>query len=103
MKATVIEFQDLRSSPIRFSDPDQLDQFLKLCTKKKFTVYIIDCKQETAPAEDYQPKKGHIYWCPYCSAERKFNPWYDYRRCEICNITDFDFYVRKYNHLDSKG
>jgi hypothetical protein len=47
-----------------------------------------------------KPHKSH-YWCPYCVKWRVF--LYDektgYNHCNICGISDSDFYVRKYNSL----
>lgn len=44
------------------------------------------------------------YWCPYCNQWRVFlyNDYLDVNRCNICGISDRDFYVRKYNNLWEK-
>jgi hypothetical protein len=43
-------------------------------------------------------------WCPYCGDWRKFGqskktPHLEYLRCEKCNISTEDFYVKKFNNL----
>lgn len=54
------------------------------------------------PEEGFEASyMNHIYWCPYCGEPRKFYIL-DYpgsRQCEICHISDHDFYVRKFNNL----
>ena len=44
------------------------------------------------------------YWCPYCNQWRVFlyNDYLGVNRCNICGISDRDFYVRKYNNLWGK-
>jgi len=41
------------------------------------------------------------YWCPYCNQWRVFlyNDYIGVNKCNICGISDQDFYVRKYNEL----
>lgn len=41
------------------------------------------------------------YWCPFCNQWRVFL-WDDYlgvNRCNICGISDNDYWVKKYNNL----
>ena len=44
------------------------------------------------------------YWCPYCNQWRVFlyNDYLGVNRCNICGISDQDFYVKKYNNLWEK-
>jgi len=44
------------------------------------------------------------YWCPYCNQWRVFlyNDYIGVNKCNICGISDQDFYVRKYNELWKK-
>ncbi len=65
-------------------------------------LYLMDHRYPHEP-EEIRPPKKNIFWCPYCAAYRKFKPWHKYKRCEICLISDSDFYVKKYNGLFLKG
>lgn len=51
--------------------------------------------REASPPEGKGPK-GTL-WCPYCSKWRKFSNDNGYSRCEICNISNQDFYTKNYN------
>ena len=69
-------------------------------------VYRIACIiEDLIPVpEDYKPQYGrNKYWCPFCGGEHRFVIMEegDYLFCEICGISDRDFYVRKMNRLDS--
>lgn len=52
------------------------------------------------PPPDFE--LGSDHWCPYCRSPRLFieNSNRDVRECNVCSISDRDFYVRKYNLLD---
>jgi hypothetical protein len=41
------------------------------------------------------------YWCPYCNQWRVFlyDEYFDRNCCNICGISDNDFYVKKYNGI----
>lgn len=41
------------------------------------------------------------YWCPYCNQWRVFlyNDYLGVNQCNICGISDQEFYVRKHNKL----
>lgn len=41
------------------------------------------------------------YWCPYCNQWRVFlyNDYTGVNQCNICGISDQDFYIKKYNKL----
>lgn len=39
-------------------------------------------------------------WCPYCREWRKFGEnQIGYTVCEVCGISNRDYYIRRYNHL----
>lgn len=63
-----------------------------------FTVELISRKKAFAPKQDKQ--RGHLY-CPYCRVNRRFQniEKTGNKHCPICNISDADYYVRKYNKL----
>lgn len=52
------------------------------------------------PPKDYVQKRG-TWWCPYCREGRKFvrDGSVGVKRCEVCGISENDFYVRQMNHL----
>ena len=69
-------------------------------------VYRVACQIEdlTPVPEDYKPQYNrNKFWCPYCGEEQRFMSREDgdYLFCEICGISNRDFYVKKINLLDS--
>jgi hypothetical protein len=65
-------------------------------------VHDVDIYQAHAPESD--TKVRGKYWCPYCQGYHKYKKdgYSGYLRCEICGMSDGDFYVKTYNHLWSK-
>jgi len=61
-------------------------------------IFLIDTLNPTSPPSGAKRPSGK-FWCPYCADWRTFKPWYDYLRCEVCNISNEDWYVKKYNRL----
>ncbi len=64
--------------------------------------YLFNRSRPTPSPDGFRPKPP-VFWCPYCAAPRKFvrssfNPK-KYNVCEICEITDSNYYVRKENNL----
>lgn len=53
-----------------------------------------------APPKDHKVAKNR-WWCPYCAKDRKFpnDGRLGVKRCEECQISENDFYVRNYNKL----
>ena len=100
MKAVVVKHNKLRSI-IRFNNDEHLEKFYQKVVKIGFEAHIVDCNKATPPPEDYKPRSNkRIMWCPYCATKRRFKKHNSYRKCEICGISDGDFYVRIYNKLD---
>lgn len=69
-------------------------------------VYRVACIIEdlTPVPEDYKPQYGrNKYWCPFCGGERRFIEVGEnsHLSCEICGMSDRDFYIRQMNMLDS--
>jgi hypothetical protein len=69
-------------------------------------INIVDlepCPDGHTPPDGFQvDKRGHLYWCPYCQEIRRFKEDHEftgYHHCEICHISDADYYIRKFNHL----
>jgi hypothetical protein len=53
----------------------------------------------------YPPRRGVVIprghkWCPYCVQPRIFieNKTLGVKKCQVCGISDSDFYYKKYNH-----
>lgn len=58
--------------------------------------YEVDVVEAHAPEEGGRDKGT---WCPYCKQYSKFirRERTGAKHCEICGISNFDFYVKKYN------
>lgn len=75
---------------------------IRLQTGNRATVDLISTNIAFKPKGN-RPHKSW-YWCPYCNQWRVFL-WDDslgVNCCNICGISDADFYVRKYNNLFMK-
>ena len=66
---------------------------------KRATVDLIS-KTVAFKPKGVKPRRSW-YWCPYCNQWRVFlyNDYIGVNKCNICGISDQDFYVRKYNEL----
>ena len=52
------------------------------------------------PAPPSSEKVPNRLWCPYCREWRKFDAnQAGYSLCEVCGVSDMDYYTRRYNHL----
>ena len=86
---------------VRFRRRDEADVFKQLCESDLDDPNIRDVhlvrvdkpRGPKAPATD--PSK---VWCPYCRDWRDFHSWNNYRLCEVCRVSDADFYVSLYNN-----
>ncbi len=86
-----------------FSSIENLEAFCKKVQEEypDQMFYLYNRTTPTPSPQGYQPK-GSKMWCPYCGSERKFVKWplnKKYKICEICNISDSDWNVRKENKL----
>ncbi|MCK9471808.1 MAG: hypothetical protein M0Q88_08660 [Bacilli bacterium] len=75
------------------------DIYVKI--KQKYPNYVVELisrKKAFAPKEKI--KYDYVY-CPYCRKDRKFQYNYTtgYSHCPVCNISDKEYYVKKYNNL----
>lgn len=79
-----------------FKNAKELSTMWKLVQQAhpEIEIHKINIRNETPPQGPEQKGK---YWCPYCAAYRKFINEDDYYRCEICTITERDFYTVRYN------
>ena len=62
-------------------------------------VHLISCSYAFRPV-GYPDRHGQL-WCPYCRKWQIFYHTEGYDRCVGCNMTTEDFWIRKYNHLDT--
>jgi len=65
--------------------------------------YVVNCSKQTPPpvlTKDSEPVPDGTSWCPYCVDHRQFvyNSTIEQDQCNVCGITDRDYYVRKYNN-----
>lgn len=52
------------------------------------------------PAPPSSEKVPGRLWCPYCREWRKFTAnKVEYTVCEVCGVSDTNYYTRQYNHL----
>ena len=69
-----------------------------LSKKPDYIVEIISRKIAFAPPKNIELKKKE-WWCPYCCKPRRFheNDYLGVRQCDICGISDQDYFVKRYN------
>lgn len=76
------------------------NQYLKHQEKNpKAKINIVSCNP--IPLRQDQHRGDGEYYCPYCMKWRNFekHPRLSLKRCEICGITENDFFVKRYNKL----
>lgn len=81
----------------RFREEQHYKKFIKILSDHtKLEFYTVNIRKAAEP-QDRRGPKGTL-WCPYCSDWRKFHSEGDgYKRCEICTISNQDFYTKAYN------
>jgi len=53
------------------------------------------------PAPPSSEKVPNRLWCPYCREWRKFDAnQAGYSLCEVCGVSNMDYYTRRYNRLE---
>lgn len=99
-------------SMTRFQDESAISYFIHEAKKvisnlKDINLVSLsyDCIQMAPP--EFEPKRTEkLYWCPYCGEPRHFHPSHvftGYFQCEICGISDADYYIKCCNHLFPKA
>lgn len=102
-KDVIIRTKDEETPQDTYRRAKQYVEKIKAQVGKRATVDLIS---KTVP---FKPKgnKPHRswYWCPYCNQWRVFlyNDYLGVNQCNICGISDSDFYVRKHNALWNKA
>lgn len=85
----------------RFPNKVSATVMYRLCkeeleNEKIIGIHLVRCKA-VLPDEKDRGEEGK-YWCPYCGAWRTFWKRNDYHRCEICWVSNSDFYWQLANH-----
>lgn len=64
-------------------------------------VYPVNRSRATPPPPKWFPEFRENFWCPYCAAERDFpyDSKLETKRCEVCGVSEQDFYYRDFNGL----
>lgn len=94
------ENQLIRKVMHRFSSAVDLEQgWRKLQEKSNCQLYAVNCSKPTPPQAGIVMEKG-THWCPYCAAPRcfEYDATMESDRCNVCGISENDFYVRRYNN-----
>jgi len=77
-------------------DEEKVKQLVSKLEEKGLHPHLI----YTKPAPPSSEKVPGRLWCPYCREWRKFDAnQIGYIVCEICGMSNKDFYTRQYNHL----
>ena len=91
-----------------FDSIEKLEKFCSLVQRDfpNLMFYVFNRSKPTPAPKGWtssRAKKGVIkLWCPYCAEPRmfrtaRFNK--KYRVCEICGVSDAEYYVKKENQL----
>lgn len=84
----------------KFKSEEQLITLGKAIRKEfpEAEIHIINHLHPSPPSKE-RVKTSGTTWCPFCGEYRKFKTWYNIRRCEVCYVSNNEFYVRKYNNM----
>ncbi len=88
----------------KFQDKEEAEQYFNTiqlsCGNTPVKRGVVSTRKAFRPPEG-PGQKGGRYWCPYCVAYREFvhDDTHGVKRCNVCRISDRDFYVKKYNKL----
>lgn len=85
--------------------PEELLEKIRV-TPEKTQIVLDKLKYTITSRPEGKTPRGKL-WCPYCAdfkvfGKSKKTPLSDYVRCESCNISTEDFYVRNENKLWAK-
>lgn len=61
-------------------------------------IYIARVDKPTGPSPDLEKPPGD-HWCPYCISYRHFKLIGGYTRCEVCWVSDKEYWVKRYNQV----
>lgn len=87
----------------RFETEEEFKEFYeysrtRLDEYSNLEIYQVSLRDAFPPKG--RPDGNKDMWCPYCAEWSIFRKSDDgYKRCEVCEITTQEFYVKKHNHL----
>lgn len=77
-------------------------KLVKTCGESHIAkVCLVDMSTVEAPPKGLVRERG-MMWCSYCKKQRHFRSNYrgdDYSYCEVCGISDADFWIKSHNQL----
>ena len=73
-----------------------LDWWEREKNKNKHHYYIVH--SFPCPPMSVKDKPEDHDWCPYCQDWVHFATFDDLERCEVCRVSEHEYYVRKYNY-----
>ena len=77
-------------------DEEGVKQLVSKLGKKGLHPHLVHPK----PAPPSSKKASGRLWCPYCRGWREFDAnQAGYTVCEVCGVSDREYYTRRYNHL----
>ena len=77
-------------------DEERIKQLMSKLEEKGLHPHLV----HTKPAPPSSEKVPGRLWCPYCRGWRKFDANQEgYTVCEVCSVSDMDYYIRRYNNL----
>ena len=76
---------------------ETVKQLVSKLEEKGLHPHLIHSKPEP-PSSKKVPNR---LWCPYCREWRRFDAnKAGYIACEVCGVSDMDYYTRRYNRLE---
>lgn len=90
-----------RIERVMFNNAPELEEFYATIPNTGVHVYPVNRSRASAPPADFRPEFPDLEWCPYCAAERSFvhSPILDLRQCEVCGVSESDWYYKNFNGL----
>jgi|SRR5690606_26018257 len=77
-------------------EEEMVKQLVSKLEEKGLHPHLVHSK----PAPPSSEKVRDRLWCPYCREWRKFYAnQVGYTACEVCGVSDMDYYIRQYNRL----
>lgn len=77
-------------------DEETVKQLVSKLEEKGLHPHLVHSK----PAPPSSKRTSDRLWCPYCRGWREFAAnRLGYSVCEVCGVSDMDYYTRRYNHL----
>lgn len=78
-------------------DEEKIKQLVSGLKEKGLNPHLV----YTQPAPPNSEKVRGRLWCPYCREWQKFKVNHlGYTACEVCGVSDMDYYTRRYNNLE---